>query len=314
MNMINISFICDDGYVMPTVVAIVSVLENKLDDTNLCIYILADSLKKENIEKFKSLENNSCKVIIKKVDSSRYKGLEKKYSNVSRSSLLKFSIPEVLSDVDKVLYIDGDVIVRKDLSELFNIELKDYYAAVVSDGPKKTIAGGKKHAYYGDPLYFNSGMMLLNTKKMREDELTRKLIDFRLNEYNYFMDQDAFNRVLGKNVIHVSPKYDMMLHLVSFMNEDFSMDQLNEFYNINCYETVDEMLKDAVILHYTLSKPWKYFDIPGADEWIRYYNISSYHTNKLNRVSYMTYVLNAKLYKVARKMSPILSIIRCLRK
>ena len=310
--MICVTLICDDGYVMPTVVAMVSIINTKSIDTIIDFYILADSLKTENKVILKSLENDSCKVKIVDVDSSGYKGLEKKHSSVSRASLLKFSIPEIIKDVDKVLYIDGDVIVKKDLSELYNITLGEKYAAVVADGPKKAIAGNKKHSYYGDPSYFNSGMMLLNIKKMRKDGLTKKLVDFRLNEYNYFMDQDAFNKVLGGNVVYLSLKYDMMFHLISFMNEDCSIEQLKDFYHLDCYDTIDEMLEDAVILHYTLAKPWKYYDIPGANDWIFFYKKSPFASNLLKRTSFMTYVLNAKRYRFARKVNSFLSIFRDL--
>lgn len=310
--MISIALICDNGYVMPTVVAMVSMIENKSSNTKLSFFVLADGLTPESISVFKSLENDTCRVNIISVDSSRYQGLEKKYSSVSRSSLLKFSIPDIIKELDKILYIDGDVIVKKDISELYDIELNDYYAAVVADGPKKKIAGGKKHAYYGDPLYFNSGMMLLNLKKMREDNMASKLINFRLNEYNYFMDQDAFNRVLGSNVIHISLKYDMMLHLISFQNEDFTMKQLCDFYKADNYATIDDIMDDAVVLHYTLAKPWKYYDIPGADDWMIYYKRSPYSSTTLNRKSFTTYVLNAKIYRIARSFNSVIGTLRKL--
>lgn len=310
--MVNVAFICDNGYVMPTIVAIISLIENKSRGTQLGLYILADNLSLENKEVFLSLATKSCRVALIEVDSTPYKGVEKQYSNVSRASLLKFSIPEIIREVDKVLYLDGDIVVRKDLSELYEIDLANHYAAVVADGPKKKVPGGRKHVYCGDPLYFNSGMMLLNLRKMREEGLTQRLIDFRLYEYNYFMDQDAFNRVFGRNVIHLSLQYNMLLHLISFQNEDYSMKQLSDFYHLSCYETVDDMLDDAVVLHYTLAKPWRYFDIPGADVWMTYYRKSSFGNITLERSAFTTYVLGAKIYRIARACNSVVNIVRRL--
>lgn len=194
---INVVMICDDKYVMPTSVAITSLIENKKDNSVIDIYIMCDNLNDKNMDILKKLSTDKVKVIIRNVDSSTYHGLEKEYSNVTCSSLFKFNIATELTELDKALYIDGDVIVLSDLEALYNHSLNEKYAVVIKDGPKpKKIPGGKKHEFYRNDNYFNSGVMLLNLKKMREDNIPQKLIDYRLNEYNYFMDQDAFNCIL----------------------------------------------------------------------------------------------------------------------
>lgn len=191
---INVVMICDDKYVMPTSVAVTSLIENKNENSEIDIYIMCDKLSYKNMYKLKNLSTNKVNVIIREVDSSIYDGLEKKYSNVTCSSLLKFSIATELGELDKALYLDGDILVLDDLEKFYNQSLNEKYAAVIKDGPKpKKIPGGKKHEFYKNDNYFNSGVMLLNLKKMRDDNVSKRLIDYRLNEYNYFMDQDAFN-------------------------------------------------------------------------------------------------------------------------
>ena len=309
-NNVNVVLICDDGYVMPTAVALTSIVKNAKADRMYNLYVLCDKVSIEKQELLLSISSQNCLVKIVEVDSDKYKGFEKKYSKVTKSSLLKFSIPEYLPEIEKALYIDGDIIANKDISSLFDKSIVDVYAAVISDGPKdlKHLAGGKQHLYYANPKYFNSGVMLLNLTKMREDDISAKLIDFRINEYNYFMDQDAFNRVFGSKVVHVGLEYDFLLHLISFRNQDYSIKQLVDFYSLKPYSDIDDLLDDVVIFHYTFEKPWKYFDIPMNEIWMKYYKQSPYRNVNLNRKSYLTVLYNSKLYKIARNVKSYLHI------
>lgn len=250
-----------------------------------------------------NLSSKNVIVNIIDVDSEKYSGLEKSYSSVSKSSLLKFSIPDFLQEIDKALYVDGDILVLKDISKIFEYDISDVYAAVIKDGPKDKIEGGKKHAYYGEPKYFNSGVMYLNLKKMREDKMSHKLIDFRLNEYNYFMDQDAFNQVFNGKVKYLSVLYDFMLHLISYRNTKYSIEQLVDFYELKSYQNIDDLFNDIVILHYTFYKPWKYYDVPFNEIWMEYYKKSPLFNEKLQRESIMTELYNSKGYVFARKIS-----------
>ena len=88
------------------------------------------------------------------------------------SALLKFKISEILANYDKIIYLDGDILVQKDLTELYNIDIDGYYVAAVDDTGK---IYHKKDVYAKYPNYFNSGVMLLNLKKCREDNISSKL-------------------------------------------------------------------------------------------------------------------------------------------
>ena len=301
----NLVLITDNNYCLPTIVAIQSFVKNAKTQLNWCVYILCDNVAEDNKRMLSLMETESVKIKIVDVDSSSYVGLEKSYSRVSKASLLKFSIADLLKDVEKALYIDGDVIIRKDISDMFEIDLGSRYAAVIKDGPKDEIPGGKKHSFYGESGYFNSGVMYLNLKKMREDHIPQKLIEYRLNGYNYFMDQDTFNVVFNGNVIYISVIYDFMLHLISYRNVGFSLRQLIEFYELENYPTIDSLFADVKIFHYTFDKPWKYFDIPFNEIWMTYYCLSPLKNCLLDRKSYTTVMYNAKSHILGRKIAGV---------
>ena len=96
--------------------------------------------------------------------------------HVSPSALIKFELPELLPDVlGKVLYLDGDIIVQKDLTAIFNENIENVYAGVVSDTPT---GAAEFRKYYNNKYssYFNAGVLLLNLKKLCEDHISELLI------------------------------------------------------------------------------------------------------------------------------------------
>lgn len=304
----NLVLITDNNYCLPTIVAVQSFVKNADKQKMWCVNILCDNVKEENKKMFSVMKSENVEIKLIDVDSSSYNGLEKSYSKVSKASLLKFSIADLLPNIETVLYIDGDVIVRKDISDIFEINLKDNYAAVIKDGPKDKVPGGKEHSFYGESGYFNSGVMYLNLRKMREDNIPKKLIDYRLNGYNYFMDQDTFNVVFNGNVIYLSVIYDFMLHLISYRNESFSLKQLIDFYELEEYLTIDALFNDVKIFHYTFDKPWKYFDVPFNEIWMDYYYSSPLKAHSLNRKSYTTVMYNAKSHIWGRKIASLFKL------
>lgn len=304
MSKFNVVFICDNNYVMPTVVAMMSLANNVNSNDKFTIFVICDDVSLENKTHLMSVGKDNLEVKLIDVDSSKYNGLEKKYSSVSKAALLKFDIPNLINE-DKVLYIDGDVLIVDNISDVFNVDIENVYAAVVQDGPKGSIDGGKEHAFYAEKTYFNSGVMYLNLKRMKENNISEKLLKYRLTQYNYFMDQDAFNKIFGTEVVYLSVFYDFMLHLISYRNEKYSIQQLSDFYDINLCTTIDDLFDHVKIYHYTFDKPWKYYDIPMNEIWINYYKKSPFKGVKLYRESIMTKLYHSKTYETGKIISKV---------
>lgn len=194
-NQVNIVFICDEAYVIPTVTAITSLIENKNKDSVYTVYVVTNNLSVDSIgifNKFNNIENVSIKIIVKSVEYSEFK-IHNKAMYVTKSACLKFELGNILSNLDKVLYLDGDVIVQKDLLELYNTELTNEYAAVVKDF---FVMNRLKPSIFerlniAPREYFNSGVMLLNLVKIREDseeEKEFKIIDRRVSKMRNILE------------------------------------------------------------------------------------------------------------------------------
>lgn len=262
-NEVCIELHTDDNYVIPTIITITSILQNKNKNSIYKIRVLGNNLSLENENLLKQLD---IQFIPHKNQFHQFEG---KHEFVSSTDLFKFDLPNVLADWDKVLYIDTDMIVQGDLSELFNTDLKDNYVAAVKD--MAGMVSEKHHEKLNLPNYFNAGMMLLNLKKMREDDISQKLVDYKLHkDCGHFMSQDALNYVFNEQVVWLSPKYNYMASNLTTYSDYCICD----FYEINPGE-LKNIKKHAVIMHLTNKfKPWKYKNVYGHKLWTKYKNKS----------------------------------------
>ena len=259
----------DNNYVLPTIVTLTSLIANKDKSSIYEIRVLGNNLTNKNIKLLKKVVGKYGCVIPHISSFSRFEGT---HPHVSSTDLFKFDLPDVLSDWDKVLYIDTDMIIQKDLSKLFNIDLGDNYIAAVKDMAGMHEGHAEK---LGHKSYFNAGMMLMNLKKMREENIGAKLIDYKLHkDCGHFMSQDALNYVFNEKVLYISPIYNWMAP-----NQlKFTSQEVKDFYGID----FDLNLDNAVIVHLTnKQKVWNYKNTWGFDLWYEYYKKSVLKHKKL---------------------------------
>lgn len=269
----HICMISDDGYVMPTCVALQSLVSTKKEGI-YHIHIIASSLSEAAENQFKQFAGVDVIVdIIRENAEERFKGFhifeEGAICVASISALLKFLIPEMFPEIDKILYLDGDLIVKKDINEIYNEDLEGYYAAAVVDSGSIYY----KHEYVKRVAnYFNSGVMLLNLKKLREEKVSEKLIRTKkeLNDTS-LMDQNVFNLVFDGHIRLLPIRFNFMPVSLERSYSKWNISQINDLYGTD-YKNKKELFCDAVIIHYSSKdKPWKAMDGAMAAEWISVY-------------------------------------------
>ena len=97
-------------------------------------------------------------------------------------TLLRLLADKVEEIPDKLLYLDVDMMIDGDISELFNIDIQDYEYAAVKE---------KYGCVFIRPDYINAGMLLLNMKKIKETGLLEKARTKIKTKKMLFADQDA---------------------------------------------------------------------------------------------------------------------------
>lgn len=284
----DVVFVTDAGYILPTTVAITSLILNANSSVEYKIHILTNNLKKNEEKLIEEAVKNRNNISYKIHTCSLEIDLPEEHNEyivANKTALLKFKIPSTIQS-DCAVYLDSDIILKGDISEICAYEIKDKYAAVVRDLPQtlfeKQLLGGEINGRD----YFNSGVMLLNLKKMREDNIEKKLIETKLNLKSRLMDQDVFNIVFGKNVIQLPPKFNICFaNLSRSLNKYYTINQINELYGTK-YTTLEDTLKECIVIHYSSNaKPWIFFDVPLANEWLKYLYQSPCKNYRIHRTT-----------------------------
>lgn len=260
MSRINIALITDADYLLTTVVAVRSLIHHTSIDKFYALYIIGEkdveSAWKERFE-YDFGPNIEVRFIEAKIE---YNDFQSVHFYVSKTALLKFQLPNLLPQLDKVLYIDGDILIRQDIAELYDISVDDYYAAAIKD----MLTYESDHLkYLKIDDYFNSGVMLLNLKALRENNASEELWDYKRNQTKHdFMDQDAFNMIFNRKVLFLSPKFN----LITECQKKYSNSEIASFYGVT-----EDNLTNPVIIHMAgPDKPWKEYENNMYIEWFSY--------------------------------------------
>ena len=270
---VSIAYITDRTFFYNTAVSIVSLKENKNAESRYDVYLVVVDIEKELWEKLYNLNDDNFRIqVIPK--ENLHQEFQKEDFPVTSTALIKFELPTVLGNLDKVLYLDGDMLIQEDLTDLFETKLgENYVGAVVDILAMEQIPSALAKLHCKHSLYFNSGMMLMNLRAMRDDNIPAQLLKYKKEGINYFMDQDALNVVLGERVIFLPIRYNYMVTI----EEAHFDNEVLEKYHVDFNKTRIEREQAAAILHLTgAQKPWKYKMSYLTDLFLSYYKKSPY--------------------------------------
>lgn len=252
-NKVNLAYMVDSKYLPYAMVSLDSAITNKKTSTQYNVYFIAKDFTKEDITKLKQMEKKDVKIIIYPTEE---KNLD--YPRLGRFSSFKISLQKIflaeyLLEIKKVLYLDADTLVQKDLSELFATDISKEYVGAVKDGlmyqyPEHIEEIGLKDRDF----YFNSGVMLLNLDKIRKENIIRKAIIYFNTHNEIFGDQDVLNVVFGQKIKPLSYRYNC--NSTFFEEKDAKF--LSNFWNETVPENDKDVYDGAAILHFAGHKPW----------------------------------------------------------
>ena len=262
----NIVLASDDNYVPLLTISIVSFLENNSNEFNeINVFILDDGISKQNIDKINNILNKyKCNVVFIKTKNIEH--LNSKIVSLEKDNIASFTtysrlfIGSLIPDnIDRIIYLDCDILVVNSVKQLWDEDISDYYCAAVLDCCNTTVQ--KMLGISEGDNYINAGILYVNLKKWREDNVEEKFIEFIMNNQNryYQHDQGIINNTFKNNIKIISPKYNLQgyFQFMSYkVSKKFSGID-NEYYS---KEIIDEARKNPVVLHFCGSnffRPWK---------------------------------------------------------
>lgn len=277
MDTIEIAACTDHRFIMQIGVMMHSVCRNNQDQDLRFHVIIDESVTEEDKADLKDVATGD--VCFYDVDSRVFNSMPL-IGTLSYATYYRLLIPQILpDDIDKVLFLDGDIIVRHSLRPLWETDINEYALAAVTDSAESTIEIYNRLEYSPNLGYFNAGVLLINLNYWRVNNIRSEIESFIKNhvEKIFCCDQDILNYVLRERKKTLPLKYNSQAgYLWTLMRAG---------YNYWKYEKeVLEAREDPVILHFTDTKPWiQGSNHPYKSTFIKYQNETKWKGRILKR-------------------------------
>jgi lipopolysaccharide biosynthesis glycosyltransferase len=256
----------DSNYLLQAAVLIRSISLTQKSDVEF--FVIGNGWSKSEISKIENLSTKTMSVKVLQTDNLQLSDI-RLGRGFPHATLYNILAPSVfLEDFSRALYLDADMVVTQDLTELWNTNLRTPVGAVL-DAHIVWVASPSMWRPWREeclsPLtpYLNTGMMLIDLEAWRNEELTNRCMNL-MEKYSLpCVDQDALNLTLKGNFDQLHPRFNSMPyhHLKMFRYLD----------TVETNERIGEAILYPSIIHYHrsfLGKPWTYFCThPGVEIW-----------------------------------------------
>ena len=252
---IPVFFAVDDNYFPFLLVTLESITTNASKEYDYIFYVLNNGISDTNVQKLNKYIRDNFKVELVNLAKIMNKVGDTLHTRdyYSKTTYYRLFIPNMFTQYDKALYLDCDIAVQGDISELYNTELGENYVGAIPCQVMSIVPEFKDYSekFLGVPVqnYFNAGILVMNLKKMREINLENKFMNL-LSSYtfNVAQDQDYLNVICKDKVTY-----------------------LPIIWNKEPFEVKSLKLKDIKLIHYLLSyKPWHYDNVVYQEVFWKY--------------------------------------------
>jgi lipopolysaccharide biosynthesis glycosyltransferase len=272
MDKIRVIAATDNNYAQHLGVMLVSLLENTSTPSRIEIYVIDGGITSQVQELLNQcVSNYGCKIRFLTIQPEVYQKF-KESPVASYATYFRIFIPALLdASVEKILYLDCDMVVKGDIAKLWEVDISQFYVGAVENPGMEYIGEygtqlKRNLGMLGKSRYFNAGVLLMNLTKWREDGITEKVSDFLIQHFEktVFADQDALNAVLKDGWLQLP----------------YEWNQQTTFYEQRKRKTAGEDMLQAIrnprIIHYIYSpKPWFYMNQhPLKKEYYRYLKLT----------------------------------------
>ncbi len=277
-SVVPVVLAADDAYVPILTTAIYSILENASPEFNYDIIVFHSNIApgyQYIMREFVGMYDNASLRFIM-VDHIVGKcRLTTSNEHISVETYYRFLIQALLPQYDKVIYLDSDLVVEGDISELYKVELGDNLIAAVKDidflGNLNYKDGHR--ATYNDSIllmdnpynYFQAGVLVLNTRELRKLHKVDSWLLYASDESFIYNDQDILNSECEHRVTFLPSEWNVMHDCGYRIGNVFS------FAPCDVFDEFQEARKNPKVVHYAgYQKPWKYENVDMEEYFWKY--------------------------------------------
>lgn len=248
--MIPIVFSTDHDYIMPTGVTICSLLLH--EEEGYDIYVLTSPSVTDADKRLleRQVKEFSSKSKISFIDMGTQFAEGYEIRGISTACYYRLMIPWLIPEVDKIIYCDGDIVIKTSLKELYETDLEGKYVAGSSSYDPENWIKCKKYldkTGLDYKKYINSGVLVINSALQRRDSLDKEYKKLADNKYLY-QDQDIINIVCKDRIAYFSYRFNFKPSQVGLVKE----------------------VGNDLVIHYAGDKPWRCFTYAWEEWWEAY--------------------------------------------
>ena len=272
----NFILATDDNFVQHCCVTMTSILRNNND---VHFFIFTEELSPQNAELLcNHTKSFGGTIEICKVDSnivSRFPMPANADAHISVATYYRLFAALILPEsIDKAIYMDCDMVVRKSFKELWDEPIEGYAVGAVFQSKGESQTNDKKRLHIPEQFgYFNAGLLLINLKYWREHSVTDRLMDYIRDYYAtiHQHDQDVLNAVLYSEVKPISYTWNFLPLFFDVEKREFV-----EYVDYSC-----KITSPANIHFVSAPKPWDYgCSNPFKDEYYKYLDMTPFKGSK----------------------------------
>ncbi len=268
----------DERFASVFATAVLSLFENNKDANEITVYLIENGISEESKAKFQQIAAAYGRTIITlpMPDIEKLAGVDVVIPGYNRMATCgRLFIASLLpADIDKVIYVDCDTVFVDSAAELWDTDISGYAAGMVDcaqNASFRTLLG-----LSADGIYFNSGLILVNLKYWRENNVERAFLEFIKKEGGYipFPDEGVLNAVFDGKVKLLPLRFNAITQIYAFNYKELCrVRAVKRFYS---EEEVTSAKEAPVMVHFTSNfylpvRPWmKGCEHPYVQKYLTY--------------------------------------------
>lgn len=289
---VAVAFSCSNHFAPYFGVLLNSIVLNSSEDSNYDIIVLVNPMSSVNRDRLMQIVagHNNFSLRFFEISSliKQYKFSVKQH--LALETWYRLFLPSIMTNYDKVLYLDCDMIVKEDIAKLYNTDISSYMLAAARDLAiiglyNYEIGNAKKYIdsilELDEPYkYIQAGTVLLNLKMIREEYETDELLELGQSRAWEWSDQDVLNIIANGRVLILDQKWNV--------EHDRARKRLNEMQRspMQFYNEYLEARKDPKIIHYAGGeKPWNVVECDMSEYFWQYARTCVFYETIISRLA-----------------------------
>ena len=283
-----ITVLAINNYYVPYVsVMIESIIQNAKQKRKYEIYILSTNISLKNKEILNYQIKKDQRFSVRFINVTNFIKNKKLniFAHLTIETYFRFLIFDLFPNSKKILYLDSDLIINTDISELYDINIEGKYLAAVKDidtaGSLNFQYGKRKYindiiGCKGNDEYFQAGVILFNILEIKKKISSEILFYIAQGGKWDWMDQDILNFVFKGKIYYLNQKWNCIMNWVGLIKNITRIDIL-KLAPESLFNEYLEARKNPFIIHYAGNqKPWEYPSCDFSNYFWKYANKSIY--------------------------------------